>query len=243
MSIRISWKSGLALAAALVLTACGGGGGSSGDAPDTASAADAPLADAPVRTIQQTAVPGGRVDVLDARLSKVTGAVDVWVTLDDAPVAAAAAQLAIAASTTERTLSVKTLREAPQATREALAAHRKTVLSHQDALQSRLTTLGAQELGRVHMAHNAIAVRVDASKLKAIAALPGVAKVRRVNHYEMSLSETVPYIGATAAQQAGADGTGVRVAVIDSGIDYTHRHPRPERVPDRQGRRRLRLRR
>jgi hypothetical protein len=226
VSIRISWKAGLALAAALALTACGGGGSGSdsGSAPDTASAADAPLADAPVRTVQQIALPGGRADVLDARLSKASGSVDVWVTLDDAPVAAAAAQLAIAASTTERTLSVKTLREAPQATREALATHRKSVLSHQDALQSRLSTLGARELGRVHMAHNAIAVRVDASQLKAIAALPGVAKVRRVNHYEMSLSETVPYIGATAAQQAGADGTGVRVAVLDSGIDYTHRN-------------------
>lgn len=222
MSIRISWKAGLAVTAALVLAACGGGG--SGSGPDTASADDAPLADAPTRTVQQVALPGGKADVLDARLARATGAVDVWVTLDDAPVAAAAAQLAAAASTNERTLSLKTLREAPQATREALASHRKTLLSHQDALQSRLAAVGAKELGRVTMAHNAIAVTVDASKLKEIAAMPGVAKVRRVNHYEMSLSETVPYIGAAAAQQAGADGTGVRVAVLDSGIDYTHRN-------------------
>jgi len=222
VSIRISWKAGLAVTAALVLAACGGGG--SGSGPDTASADDAPLADAPTRTVQQVALPGGKADVLDARLARATGAVDVWVTLDDAPVAAAAAQLAAAASTNERTLSIKTLREAPQATREALASHRKTLLSHQDALQSRLAAVGAKELGRVTMAHNAIAVTVDASKLKEIAAMPGVAKVRRVNHYEMSLSETVPYIGAAAAQQAGADGTGVRVAVLDSGIDYTHRN-------------------
>ncbi|MDQ2966621.1 MAG: S8 family serine peptidase, partial [Chloroflexota bacterium] len=38
----------------------------------------------------------------------------------------------------------------------------------------------------------------------------------------MDLSETVPYIGAAAVQAAGFDGTGVRVAVLDSGIDYTH---------------------
>src|SRR5206468_1066044 len=36
------------------------------------------------------------------------------------------------------------------------------------------------------------------------------------------LSETVPYIGAAALQSAGVDGHGVRVAVLDSGIDYTH---------------------
>ncbi|HEX3141242.1 MAG TPA: S8 family serine peptidase, partial [Rhizobacter sp.] len=94
----------------------------------------------------------------------------------------------------------------------------------QAAAASRLSSLGAVELGRVHVAHNAIAVRVDASRLKAIAALPGVTKVRRVVHHEMSLSETVPYIGATAVQQAGFDGTGVKVAVIDSGIDYTHKN-------------------
>ena len=230
MSIRISWRAGLAVAAALAMAACGGGGG--GSTPDIASADDAPLADAAVRTVKSVALPGGKQEVLDTRLAKATGSVDVWVTLDDAPVAAAASQLALAASTTERTLSVRTLREAPQATREALAAHRKTVLSHQDALQSRLAGFGAKELGRVHMAHNAIAIRVDASQLKDIAALPGVAKVRRVNHYEMSLSETVPYIGATAAQQAGYDGKGVRVAVLDSGIDYTHRNLGGDGTPE-----------
>ena len=32
----------------------------------------------------------------------------------------------------------------------------------------------------------------------------------------------MPYIGATAVQAMGFDGTGVRVAVLDSGIDYLH---------------------
>ena len=38
----------------------------------------------------------------------------------------------------------------------------------------------------------------------------------------MDLSETVPYIGASAVQADGYDGSGVRVAVLDSGIDYNH---------------------
>jgi subtilisin family serine protease len=38
----------------------------------------------------------------------------------------------------------------------------------------------------------------------------------------MQVSETVPYIGATTVQNQGYDGTGVKVAVLDSGIDYTH---------------------
>ena len=34
----------------------------------------------------------------------------------------------------------------------------------------------------------------------------------------------MPYIGAAAAQAGGFDGTGIDVAVIDSGIDYTHQN-------------------
>lgn len=223
MSIRITWKAALALAATLAISACGGGG--NGQVDDASAAAeDAPLADAPSRTAASLALPGGRLDVLEPRLAQATGPVEVWVSLSDTPVAAAAAQLAVAASTSERTVSIKSISSASQGTRATLQAHRQTVLSRQDALATRLGALGAKELGRVHMAHNAIAVKVDASKLKDIAAMSGVTKVRRVRTYEMSLSETVPYIGATAAQQAGADGTGVRVAVLDSGIDYTHRN-------------------
>lgn len=165
--------------------------------------------------------------VVDKGLANATGPVDVWVTLQDASVAAAASTLLssqVASGGLEQAQSVKMLRSAPASVRTALQAHRAGVLSRQNAAASSLTSLGAKELGRVHMAHNAIAVRVDAAKLSAIASLPGVVKVRRVMNYEMSLSETVPYIGASAAQAAGADGTGVRVAVLDSGIDYTHKN-------------------
>src|SRR6185312_11755580 len=62
------------------------------------------------------------------------------------------------------------------------------------------------------------------SQLEQIALIPGVAKVRPVINYEMTLSETVPYVGGAAVQQTGIDGKGITVAVLDSGIDYTHRN-------------------
>ncbi len=34
----------------------------------------------------------------------------------------------------------------------------------------------------------------------------------------------MPYVGAAAVQAAGVTGKGVRVAVLDSGVDYTHRN-------------------
>lgn len=92
----------------------------------------------------------------------------------------------------------------------------------QDVLLSQIAGLGGLALGRVNKALNAVMVEVDASQIEAIAALPNVASIRPVINYEIDLSETVPYIGAEAVQATGVDGTGVRVAVLDSGIDYTH---------------------
>ena len=63
---------------------------------------------------------------------------------------------------------------------------------------------------------------IDAAALPALAANPNVATVSLVRDYELDLSETVEYIGAKAVQDMGYDGTGIVVAIIDSGIDYTH---------------------
>jgi minor extracellular serine protease Vpr len=228
VSNLLSWRTtALALTATLVLAACGGGGGG-GSGPAESQADQAPLADPSARSPQALSIPGGPVSgVIDKQLAGATGTVDVWVNLSDASVAAAARTLtssALATGGREQAQGLRALREAPQAVRDTLRSHRTGVVSRQSAAASRISGLGGVELGRVHMAHNAIAVRVDASRLAAIAALPGVTKVRRVVHHEMSLSETVPFIGARAVQQAGVDGTGVRVAVIDSGVDYTHRN-------------------
>jgi minor extracellular serine protease Vpr len=89
-------------------------------------------------------------------------------------------------------------------------------------LLRQVQALGGVEMGRVRLALNAVIVRVDASKVVQIAGLPGVRAVYPLGEYEKDLSSTVPYIGATAVQEMGFDGTGVRVAVFDSGIDYHH---------------------
>jgi subtilisin family serine protease len=80
----------------------------------------------------------------------------------------------------------------------------------------------AQEIARVQKVLNAVFLEIDASVLPQLAKDPAVERIAPVGSYEMDLSETVPYIGATAVQGMGYDGSGVRVAVLDSGIDYTH---------------------
>lgn len=92
----------------------------------------------------------------------------------------------------------------------------------QGDLLGQIANLGGVEIARVSKAINAVIVEVDAARLDEIAAMPDVLSIRPVVNYEVDLSETVPYIGAFAMQVKGIDGTGVRVAVLDSGIDYTH---------------------
>ena len=51
---------------------------------------------------------------------------------------------------------------------------------------------------------------------------PGVERVYLDGRRELSLDVSAPQMGAPAAWQQGLDGTGVTVAVIDTGIDATH---------------------
>jgi subtilisin family serine protease len=93
-----------------------------------------------------------------------------------------------------------------------------------DALMAQVSAMGGSEIARVSKVHNAVVAQIDASRVAEVARLPGVTKIRPVIDYELALSETVPYIGAKALQNLGVDGTNVKVAVLDSGIDYTHRN-------------------
>ena len=96
--------------------------------------------------------------------------------------------------------------------------------AQQDAFISRVHVIdpNARVIARVQLVLNAVFVEVDASKLSEIAKDPAVVRIAPVGNYEMDLSETVPYIGAKAVQDAGVTGKGIKVALIDSGIDYTH---------------------
>lgn len=79
----------------------------------------------------------------------------------------------------------------------------------------------AQVIADVQVVLNAIVLQADAAAIKQIAADPAVARVSRVIDYKLDLAETVPYITARKLQNVNK-GKGIKVAVLDSGIDYTH---------------------
>ncbi|MGK2850638.1 MAG: S8 family serine peptidase [Candidatus Limnocylindrales bacterium] len=78
-------------------------------------------------------------------------------------------------------------------------------------------------LARTTVSLNAVVARVNGKQLAKLATDPSVASIRKVRDYQLDLSETVPYIGGTAVQGLGVTGEGITVAVLDSGIDYTHK--------------------
>jgi subtilisin family serine protease len=119
-------------------------------------------------------------------------------------------------------LKGKSLAAAGIAGDSAQAAYVGGLNSAQNRFMERIASTGATELGRVQRVLNAVFIQVDADSLKTIAADRDVLRVALVGNYEMDLSETVPYIGAAAVQPAGVDGSGIKVAVLDSGIDYNH---------------------
>ena len=72
---------------------------------------------------------------------------------------------------------------------------------------------------------NALRVRVAPGKRAALAKRAGVKRVERLRVYEPLTTNSVPAIGAKTAwgtRTTGFDGEGMRIAVIDSGVDYTH---------------------
>ncbi len=80
----------------------------------------------------------------------------------------------------------------------------------------------ARVIAQVQTVLNAVFVEVDASVLGNLATDSRVVRIAPIGNYELDLSETVPYIGSTAVQELGFDGSGIKVAVLDSGIDYLH---------------------
>ncbi len=176
------------------------------------------LAFAAVVAVASTAIAQGRPTAPASRitgavapaLSQARGKVEVVVKLADAPLAAAQGSAA-----KQRGLALH---------KDQARAYLQGLNGKQDAVIGMVRALGGVELARLSRALNAVVVSIDANQLQAVAALPGVVSVRAVGTYTRDLTDTVPYIGAAAAQAAGKDGSGVKVAVLDSGIDYTHRN-------------------
>ncbi len=92
------------------------------------------------------------------------------------------------------------------------------------ALEPAIVSRGGRVLAHYHAALNGMKIEIARSEVAGLSSLPGVVQVVPVPKYKVSNSVSVPYIGAPLVWQGtpGFRGEHVKVAIIDTGVDYTH---------------------
>jgi subtilisin family serine protease len=104
----------------------------------------------------------------------------------------------------------------------ARAAYAEALAAEQARVATDITALGGRVVFTFSTLSSGIAVQVPATQAAGLAAIPGVSHVSQVRDYTRDLAETVSFIGAQFLQDIGVKGAGVKVAVLDSGIDFSH---------------------
>ncbi|TMG87222.1 MAG: hypothetical protein E6H76_11625, partial [Betaproteobacteria bacterium] len=100
---------------------------------------------------------------------------------------------------------------------------RASLQGQQAAVRPNIQALGASVLFEFQNSLNGIKVSIARDKLAALAQLPGVVEVLPVAVHEHE--DSISLIGAPAVWDASGGafhGEGIKVGVIDTGIDYTH---------------------
>jgi minor extracellular serine protease Vpr len=100
-----------------------------------------------------------------------------------------------------------------------------TQISQQHAaLEPSIAARGGKVLAHYHDSMNGMKVEIARGEVAGLSNLPGVVQVLGVPKYNINNVVSVPFIGAPAVWQGvpGFRGEHVKIAVIDTGIDYTH---------------------
>lgn len=118
---------------------------------------------------------------------------------------------------------------APSVQRESVAK----ILRSQEAAVDAARELGGEVRFRFARSVNAFSAVLSPAAASRLAARADVVTVVRASRVSPALSSSVPFIGVPEVwKEHGARGKGVVVAVIDSGIDYTHANFGGSGVPE-----------
>ena len=153
--------------------------------------------DAPAKTAIKSSVVPGYVD----KDSKVT----VMVELSGDPVA-------VVQANTEGVLSSARVTQI-----------RSGLKKSQDRVKAQIKTRGGKVLSQMQSAYNGMRVTMPRSQVRAVSQLDGVKSVTAAPIHTIDNAVSVPFLGVPEVwKNTGFLGQGVKVAIIDTGIDYTH---------------------
>jgi minor extracellular serine protease Vpr len=101
---------------------------------------------------------------------------------------------------------------------------RLSLRSQQDSLTPQIEALGAKVLRGYQNSYNGVAVMVRPDRLSALALIPGVLGVHRMHPMKRGTTHAVPFVGAPTVWGGSPQfrGEQIKIAIIDTGIDYTH---------------------
>ncbi len=139
------------------------------------------------------------------------------------------------------------LREAPSMAAQEAARRadsspermRRAIARLQDPVIAELEARGIEVIGSVQNVLNAVFVRASVSQAEAAASVPGVASVVPGRRYEPMLQSVSGIVGVSAARvrPVGSQlfGEGLKIAIIDSGLDFQHEAFRDSSLPPIEG--------
>ncbi len=111
----------------------------------------------------------------------------------------------------------------PEPSEAAQKAQARKVEREHDELEDDVEQAGGEIVAEMTVGANGFTVEVSPQDLPKLAAIPGVVSVARVTTFTPANETSVPWIGAPEVWDTmGLTGEGVTIAVIDTGIDYTH---------------------
>ena len=93
----------------------------------------------------------------------------------------------------------------------------------QDRVKAEIKSRGGKVLSQMQSAYNGMRATLPRSQVRAVSQLDGVKSVTQAPVHTIDNTVSVPFLGVPKVwQNTGYTGTGVKVAIIDTGIDYTH---------------------
>lgn len=108
------------------------------------------------------------------------------------------------------------------ATSAAQRQQAQRVSAQQTRFRNILAQHNAEILSSQRVAANGLRVTVPASEVARLRELAEVRSVGRVEKHTIDNIDSVPWIGSPAVWAALGRGEGVKIGIIDTGIDYTH---------------------
>jgi subtilisin family serine protease len=105
---------------------------------------------------------------------------------------------------------------------EAQKSQAARVTAQQNAFKPTLQSVGARVLSSQRVGANGLRILARTSDIATLRQMPGVRSVGRVEIHKLDNAESVPWIGAPAAWTSVGKGKGIKIGIIDTGIDYTH---------------------